>query len=118
MCQALFVLTLDKSSATLIVMYYDEVLEKAYYWNEDQSGVSTHKVQLTCHNPMTHQKRGRKFKPPSGYLFEYPLKKQAMREPKINKAKIKIPISKWTSMKDYIRECQLSEKRCKNESWS
>ena len=110
-------LTFDKSSATFIVMDYDEVLEKAYYWNEDESSVAKHKVPFTCHNPMTHQKRGRKYKPPSGYLYEYQKPKKT-REPKINKTKIEIPISKWTSMKDYIRECQLSEKRCKNGSWS
>lgn len=117
MCQALFVLTFDRSSATLIVMDYNEILDKNYSWFDDSCGISTHKVPLTAHNPMTHQKKGRKYKPPSGYLYEYQKPKKT-REPKINKTKIKIPISKWTSMQDYIRECQLSEKRCKNESWS
>lgn len=79
-------------------MYYDEVLEKDYYWDDDQPFTTKHKVPLIARNPMTHKKRGRKFKPPSGYLRERKLsekipKKQMVKEPKMNREYLKKSIT-------------------------
>lgn len=41
-------------------MYYDEILEKAYYWDEDQDGISHKKEVRTATIPMTHKKSGKK----------------------------------------------------------
>lgn len=80
-------------------MYYDEVLEKDYYWADDQPFTTKHKVPLVARNPMTHKKRGRKFKPPSGYLRERKLsekipKKQRTKEPKMNREYLKKSVKK------------------------
>ncbi len=53
-------------------MYYDENLEKPYYFNEDNEIISHKKDRLHATNPMTHKKSGRKQRVP--IIAEVPVK--------------------------------------------
>jgi len=53
-------------------MYYDDNLEKPYYFNEDNEIISHKKDRLHATNPMTHKKSGRKPRIPK--VVEVPVK--------------------------------------------